>query len=404
MRIAIVSDYYFDYVGGAQTSMRQQKLALEEAGHTVVIVSPARGVYGPRYRPVGDGLQITPLFRVPVLDLAVIPNTAANVKALERYLRGEQIDVVHVQTEFGLAHAADAAAAAVGIPLVHTVHSFYWASEGLPQGSVQWFLRWGLQKAIAGKIPNLLLTPRKSDNLLRNLVLAMARKARRVVSPSAHQAADLRDAGVTGEIFVIPNPIATSDLPSSILTLEPGEKPRFLWVARCEPVKRPLPFARAVIDALARTGNGFSVDFVGEGSDLAALKRLAAGHPEIRIQGALPHDEVLALMDASSAIALTSLGFDNQPMTIAEAVSRERGVLYCDPKLSEGLHNSGFLAESPDDAGLADALVALVSDPSLLLDLSRGAVIDRELFSPARYVERITTVYAAPDPVGPRRR
>jgi glycosyltransferase involved in cell wall biosynthesis len=175
-------------------------------------------------------------------------------------------------------------------------------------------------------------------------------------------------------------------------------------VARCEPVKRPLPFARAVIDALARTGNGFSVDFVGEGSDLAALKRLAAGHPEIRIQGALPHDEVLALMDASSAIALTSLGFDNQPMTIAEAVSRERGVLYCDPKLSEGLHNSGFLAESPDDAGLADALVALVSDPSLLLDLSRGAVIDRELFSPARYVERITTVYAAPDPVGPRRR
>lgn len=393
MRIAIVSDYYFDYVGGAQTSMRQQKLALEEAGHTVVVVSPARGAFGARYQPVAEGLQIKPLFRLPVLDLAVIPNTPKNVAALERYLREENIDVVHVQTEFGLAHVADAAAAAIGIPLVHTVHSFYWASEGPPQASVAWFIRWALQKAIGEKIPNVLFTPRKTDNLLRNLVLAMARKARRVVSPSAHQAADLKAAGVTGEIFVIPNPIATQDSPSQAITLVAGQKPHFLWVARCEPVKRPLPFARAVIAALASTDNGFTVDFVGEGSDLAALKRLAAGHPEIRVQGALPHDEVLALMDASSAIALTSLGFDNQPMTIAEAVSRERGVLYCDPKLSEGLRNSGFLADSPDDAGLADALVTLVTTPSLLVEMSRGAVIDRELFSPKRYVERITRAY-----------
>jgi glycosyltransferase involved in cell wall biosynthesis len=98
-------------------------------------------------------------------------------------------------------------------------------------------------------------------------------------------------------------------------------------------------------------------------------------------------------MDASSAVALTSLGFDNQPMTIAEAVSRERGVLYCDPKLTEGLVNSGYLAATPDDAGLADAIVALVEDPSLLVGLSKGALIDRELFSPTNYVERIIEVY-----------
>lgn len=395
MKIAIVSDYYFDYVGGAQTSMRQQKLALEEAGHSVVIVSPARGVFGPRFRPTPDGLLVKPLFRLPVLDLAVIPNVGRSVASLEKYLRAEQIEVVHVQTEFGLAHMADVAAARIGIPLVHTVHSFYWTSESAPQGSVAWFIRWGLQKVIGEKIPNVLLTTRKSDNLLRNLVLAMARRAKQVVSPSSHQAADLAAAGVTGTISVIPNPIATAESASNALTLEQATRPNFLWVARCEPVKRPLYFARAAIAALKRTDNGFTVDFVGEGADFAALKRLAADHPEIRVQGALPHDEVLALMDASAAIALTSLGFDNQPMTIAEAVSRERGVLYCDPKLSEGLQNSGFLSVTPDDAGLADAIVALVEDPSLLVGLSRGAVIDRELFSPSKYVERILEVYRA---------
>jgi glycosyltransferase involved in cell wall biosynthesis len=80
-------------------------------------------------------------------------------------------------------------------------------------------------------------------------------------------------------------------------------------------------------------------------------------------------------------------------MTIAEAVSRERGVLYCDPKLKEGLLNSGYLSESPDDAGLADAIVALVEDPSLLVGLSRGALVDRELFSPSNYAERIVEIY-----------
>ncbi len=393
LKIAIVSDYYFDYVGGAQTSMRQQKLALEEAGHTVIVVSPARGIWGARYQRSPDGLLVKPLFRLPVLDLAVIPNNARSVAALEKYLRIEQVDVVHVQTEFGLAHVVDGAAANMGIPLVHTVHSLYWASEGPPQASVAWFIRWALQLVIGEKIPNIAFTPRKTDNLLRNLVLAMARRAKQVVSPSRHQADDLAAAGVTGTISVIPNPIATAEIGSNPLTIEQARQPSFLWVARCEPVKRPLYFARAVIAALARTDNGFTVDFVGEGSDLAALKKLAAGHPEIRVQGSLPHDEVLALMDASGAIALTSLGFDNQPMTIAEAVSRERGVLYCDPKLTEGLLNSGYLSKTPDDSGLADALVALVEDPALLVGLSKGALIDRELFSPSNYVERIVEVY-----------
>ncbi|MES2094231.1 MAG: glycosyltransferase family 4 protein [Actinomycetota bacterium] len=393
MTIAIVSDYYFDYVGGAQTSMRQQKLALEDAGHRVVIVSPARGLWAPRHQRSADGLLVKPLFRLPVLDLAVIPNNSRSVAALANYLRAEKVDVVHVQTEFGLAHVADAAAAKLHIPLVHTVHSFYWASEGPPQASVAWFIRWALQRVIGEKLPTIQFTPRKTDNLLRNLVLAMARRARQVVSPSKHQAQDLANAGVTGTITVIPNPIATTDIPSNPLTLDQAQRPSFLWVARCEPVKRPLYFARAAIAALARTDNGFTVDFVGEGSDLAALRKLAAGHPEIRVQGSLPHDEVLAMMDASAAVALTSLGFDNQPMTIAEAVSRERGVLYCDPKLKEGLLNSGYLSQTPDDAGLADAIVALVEDPSLLVGLSQGALIDRELFSPTNYAERIVEVY-----------
>lgn len=391
MRIAIVSDYYLDYVGGAQTSMRQQQLALQQAGHDVVMVSASRTLAGPRLRRVDDGVRLQPNFTIPVLDLPIIPNNGRVRAKLANYFREHRIEVLHLQTEFGLAWAAADVAAELGIPVVHTVHTFYWASEGGPQSSVAWFLRWGLQIITKRKISRQVFTDRASDNLIRNVTLGMAKRADRVISPSAHQAQDLADAGVSGPIHVLPNPIAISSLTSSPLVA--GLRPRFLWVARCEPVKRPLVFARGAIQALERLGDAFDVDFVGDGADLAELRSLTVGHPQLRIRGPLPHDEVLNLIDASSVVVLSSYGFDNQPMTIAEAVSRERGVLYCDPKLKEGLENSGYLTADPDEAAFADAIVALVEDPGLLLGLSRGAAIDRALFDPVEYVKRVVEIY-----------
>lgn len=391
MRIAIVSDYYLDYVGGAQTSMRQQQLALQQAGHEVVMVSASRTLAGPRLRRVDDGIRLQPNYTIPVLDLPIIPNNGRVRAKLANYFREQRIEVVHLQTEFSLAWAAADVAAELGIPVVHTVHTFYWASEGGPQASIAWFLRWGLQIVTKRKISRQVFTDRVSDNLIRNVTLGMAKRADRVISPSAHQAQDLIDAGVSEPIHVLPNPIATSNLASSPLV--PGTRPRFLWVARCEPIKRPLVFARGALQALERVGDAFDVDFVGDGADLVELKSLAAGHPQFTIRGPLPHDQVLDLMDAASAVVLSSYGFDNQPMTIAEAVSRERGVLYCDPKLKEGLKNSGYPTTNPDEAGFADAIVALVEDPELLLGLSRGAAIDRTLFDPAEYVKRVVKIY-----------
>jgi glycosyltransferase involved in cell wall biosynthesis len=392
MRVAIVSDYFLDYVGGAQTSMLQQRLALKEAGHEVALVAATRSS-GRRYQVGEDGLRIRPLFTLPGVLLPVIPNNAATQRALETYFRELAIDVVHVQTEFGLAHAAAAVARTMGVKVVHTVHTFYWASDGGWHAPLEPLLRTGLNHFTDARIPRKKFTPRPVDNLLRNVTLAMALDADVVVSPSAHQAEDLRTAGVTAPIEVVPNPIAASPRPPVPLTRELATEPAFLWVARCEGVKRPLVFAEAAIEALERTGNGFSVDFVGDGSQLAELKRMTAGHPQIRVHGSLPHDDVLDLMDRSAAVVLTSLGFDNQPMTIAEAVSRERGVLYCDPKLAEGLGHAGHLSDSPDARGLADALCTLAEHPDALMELSRGAASDHALFSASAYVSRILEVY-----------
>jgi glycosyltransferase involved in cell wall biosynthesis len=393
MHIAIISDYFLDYVGGAQTSMLQQQHALTESGHDVLLVAASRGLKAPATEDA-SGLRIKPALTLPGFELPVVGNTSALRRRLREAFERHGVEAVHVQTEFGLAHAAADVARDLGLPLVHTVHTFYWASDGSWHAPIAPLLRTLLRRITGTPFPRVRLSPRPVDNLLRNLTLAMAKRADIVVSPSAHQARDLAAAGVTGRIEVVPNPIATSSKPSSPLTNAAAEHPSFLWVARCESVKRPLVFAEAAVAALTANPGSFTVDFVGDGSELATLRSLVAGRPEIRVHGNLPHEDVLDLMDASALVVLTSLGFDNQPMTIAEAVSRERGVLYCDPKLSEGLAQSGHCSPTPDAAGLAKSLTELSRDPSMVLELSRGAHADMALFDPKRYVERITGLYA----------
>ena len=395
MRIAIVSDFYLDYVGGAQSSIHEQRAALEEEGHTVYLVACARMPRRQRVRLGEKSLEFRPAYTVPGVILPVVGARTQLIATLHEYFVRKHIDVVHVQTEFGLAHAATTAAAELKIPVVHTVHTFYWQSTGWWQTAITPLLRIGLENVTQRRFPRKVFTSRPAANLLRNLTLSMAWRADTVVSPSAHQAADLAAAGVTGPIAVVPNPIARSPRPAAELTEAAARAPRLLWVARCEPEKRPLVFAQAAIDALGRIPDGFDVDFVGDGSELAALRALAADHPRIHVHGGLGHDEVLDLIDASSMVVLTSIGFDNQPMTIAESVSRYRGVLYCDPKLSEGLQRAGYLAPTPDATGLADAIVDLVTSPDDLMTLSAGARADSGMFSATTYVERIVDVYTS---------
>ena len=384
MRIAIVSDYFLDYVGGAQSSIHEQKESLAEAGHEVFLIAHTRRGSGP------VDLAVSPAFTVPGVQLAVSFNRPRLVAQLVAFLDEHAIDVVHLQTEFGLAHAAIAAARQRGIPVVHTVHTFYWQSAGFGPTVVAPVMRRMLQSATGARFAVQNITGRPSDDLLRTLTAETAKLVDLVISPSEHQGADLKAAGVSTPLVIVPNPIARSPRPAALLAND--AVPRFLWVARCEPEKRPLVFAEAALQALSHAS--FEVDFVGEGSQLDELRALTAGSPGIRVHGNLDHDAVLALIDDSSMVVLTSNGFDNQPMTIAESVSRYRGVLFCDPKLREGLGRSGYLSADPSASALADALVALTSEAGALQELSRGAREDAVIFSAATYVERVMAAYA----------
>jgi len=69
-----------------------------------------------------------------------------------------------------------------------------------------------------------------------------------------------------------------------------------------------------------------------------------------------------------------------------------RGVIYCDPALSEGLGGPGILAP-PDEAGLAARFVELAGDPDRVISASRAAARIRAGFSPQHHATELIKHY-----------
>lgn len=399
-RIALVCDYSLDYLGGAQSAFLDEARLLRERGHHVVIVAPASrrsdGGALAAWRADGeDVIAVRARVTLPGVQLPVIRNTGALRSRLSREFDERGTDVVHVHSEFGLSAAAVSVAHSRGIRTVQTVHTFFWRAD-VPRGvrhavatMIRAFGRWlrGFPTTHAQ------LAPAPVDSALRNLTLSLAQRVDVVVSPSAHQAERLRDAGICS-VRVVPNAV-TPGLVGEPLT-EVSPPLRVLWVGRLVPEKRLLEWIDAVVrTAAAVTPGSFEVEIVGEGP-LRAVAEQRAGDAPVRFLGRLPREGVHERMRAAHLVALTSHGFDNQPVTIVEALEARRGIFYVDPALTEGTELSGIRASGPDVRAMAQLLTALVRDPRPVLEASARAAEAAREFDPVLHVARIMDAYSTP--------
>jgi glycosyltransferase involved in cell wall biosynthesis len=378
MRIAIVLDYSLDLIGGAQRAALNEASALVAAGHGVLLVAPRPAVV-PAVLPHGVDALWTTSRRLPALDFPLVVDDEALRSRLLRRFRAARIDAVHLHSEFGHARAAIAAARRLSLPVVHTVHTAYWPGVPAP---VRPLARAALAR-MAGPVP------RRTPNPLLDHTLATATAADVVVSPSAHQAADLLRLGVPCPV-VLPNCDSGLGAP---LALPTTDHLRVAWIGRCVPEKRLLAFVKAVRVAQHRLpADRLRVAIAGDGLLLPVARRIGA--PGTVFLGRLDRDGVRALIAASHLTALTSDGFDNQPMTVVESIRGGRGVLHTDQRLTEGLDRAGLLTATPDAAAIADLLVELALDATRVRSAAAGAVAAAPLFAPETHVARLLPLLA----------
>jgi 1,2-diacylglycerol 3-alpha-glucosyltransferase len=123
MKVAIFSDTYIPDINGVATSTRILRNQLVKRGHEVIVVTselPSDSDY------VDDPHEL--ILRVPGLEIQRLYGyRACNIYSFKgmRELKNHNIDVIHVQTDFGIGIFSRLAAEVLNVPLVYTYHTMW---------------------------------------------------------------------------------------------------------------------------------------------------------------------------------------------------------------------------------------------------------------------------------------
>ncbi len=391
MHIAIMTDLYLPMSGGTEVSIENQRKALESAGHSVTIftaqhkgiVPPAHVVFIPSVN-FTTGQQETMRISRPFVTSFIVDE-----------LTIRKVDIVHVQTDFAVGIAGVYAAKKLKLPLVYTFHTLLWkqlqtrtTGEKLAVHIFEKPMQWRLDPPKGFKLARLPGEPLYAFKARRHVCM-LASQADLVISPSVHMAHKFHDWLPHSRIVVSQNFITTPIRKQSLPTT-----PTFLWMGRMMPEKRVMDFCHA-IDLMSRsTDQPFCVTIIGNGYHFEDVSRWAKDKPFVTLLGSVPNEEVHDYIDRSSALVMTSQGFDNQPMVIAETIVAGRGVVSVDPELLLDVDpGAGMYPIDSSPEGLAQRLIYRVEHPEKLQHMSDAAHNSAHVFSDRAGRERLIAAY-----------
>lgn len=361
MRIGLFTDFYLPHLGGVETAVTNYARALKLRGHEAVIVCPDYlGHYDPDHNIIRLKSRHFLVNEHPQVLL---------IKQNKDLLAKQQFDIVHTHTEGTAGLLGAWYAKQHHVPLFQTFHNIagvWWKmNRTLPITYIDtWFMRkWFLRQAkqLGLGAPFQLAQKPSScwEAWIYRRVLQTAPYAHRLLVPSKHFMDELSTYYPSKKYIVLPNAVDLEEYkpipPTKTMPIN------ILWVSRSTREKRPLIFLEAIRLLKQKTTSVFTVDMIGEGSELSATRRFIDTHKlsNVTIHGGLPANQVREFYNHADVFALSSHGFDNQPMVIAEASAAGLPIVLSDERLADQVYASGcFVAKDASAAALAEALLA----------------------------------------------
>ncbi|MBN2247179.1 MAG: glycosyltransferase [Coriobacteriia bacterium] len=396
MKILVVNKFGF-VRGGLERVMFEDIRKLRDLGHEVELLAtahpenlPARfAEWFPPYHEIGVGSAGG---ASAVRDMFFNRDAAA---AMTTVLTEFQPDVAHFHgIHRHLSPSVLFAARAQGVPTVLTAHDFFCVCPAnilLRGGSVPCHPRSCGNRLYGAAITNRCVQHSFARSALAGLELSYQRIRRsyergvdRFIAPSSFLADVLVEGGFDGkQVTVVPNgvePVGTATVPAP-------RRSAFLFAGRLSAEKG----VAHGIEAARRAG--VELDVAGDGP-LAGELAAADG---IRLHGHLEPAGVSALCARARAMVVPSIGYENAPMTVLEAMAAGTPVIASavggiPEQIENGVH--GLLVPPGDVDALSTAMRRLATDDALVARLGAAARERAErAFSAARHIERLLDVY-----------
>jgi phosphatidylinositol alpha 1,6-mannosyltransferase len=378
MRVLFCSDTYPPQVNGVSVVTALSVAGLRERGWECAVVSPRYPEVGESvFTEYGDGedASLTTIASIPFPNYPDVRLTAPSYGTVYRVARQFKPDLIHSETEFVLGRLGQLVGHRLGIPLVssyHTDFARYADSYGVP---------W-LRGTIAAYISR------------------FHRRSRRTYTPSAPSRGDLLRSGVRDvEVWGRGVDLKTYDprLRSDVLREKLGLARRFtfLYVGRLAHEKNVEQIVEAYRLALPRLApDSTRLVIAGAGPREAALR--AAAPQGVIFLGYLDRrTELPALYASADAFVFASLT-ETLGLVVLEAMAAGLPVIATPAggvadHLRDG--ENGIAYPAGDTQAMADAMVALATDPARVRALSANARATAEALSWDRELDRLDASY-----------
>jgi len=304
MKILFISDVYFPRVNGVSTSIETFRRNLHLLGHVVHLIAPEYGA------PAADeaGILRVPARRVPFDPEDRFMSYGWVMKQLDR-LRGEQYDLIHVQTPFVAHYLGVKLSYLLDIPCIETYHTFF---EEYLYHYIPLLPKW-VTRAMAKRFS------RHQGNSLDGMVI-----------PSRPMQRVLQDYGIETAMEVI----ATGIEPGSFVPGDrsafrekfsiPQDRPMLLFVGRVAHEKN-IDFLIRVVDQVRKQVEDVLFVVAGEGPARSSLEqevRKRAMGENVRFIGYLDRHTELNNCYCAADIFIFSSRTETQGLVLLEAMAQ----------------------------------------------------------------------------------
>jgi 1,2-diacylglycerol 3-alpha-glucosyltransferase len=349
VRIGLVTDFYYPWIGGPSILIRNLAQGLSARGHDVAILCPSTSI---RPSQEAEGrVAVTRVRTVPSplgYNLRVAPWPRPEVS---RWLRHTQPDLIHVHHPFPISATAVLTARRHGIPVAATNHT-------IPECSL-----WGIRTAGAAYDV--------AESIFGRWITFLLNRCDAVTTPTRIAADQLRALGYRRDVEPISNGV-------DIERFRPGNRnlalaarlgmdgrPVVLYTGRLDAEKQMDVWLRAAAETLRAAPTQFVIG--GNGADRPKLERLAGDlgiSSSVRFIGYLRDDEFADVYRLADVYFITS-PVELQSIATLEAMASGLPVVGVDagalPELVQDRRN-GYLIRAGDWAAAAERITSLLAD------------------------------------------